>query len=57
LSHELASGQERIGEQLEVMEIENLRAFLAGRLIDAVEELDVASDKQAVLQIVDSYLA
>ena len=56
LSHELASGQERVGERLEVMEIENPRAFLAGRLIDAVEELDVASDKQAVLQIVDSYL-
>jgi type III restriction enzyme len=33
LTHELASGAERIGEQLEVMEIDNPKAFLAGKLI------------------------
>ena len=57
LHHELASGKEHIGDSVEVMEIDNPRAFLAGRLIDAVEELDVASDKAAVLAIVDGYLA
>jgi type III restriction enzyme len=57
LAHELASGEERIGEQLEVMEIENPRAFLAGRLIDSIEELDVANDKNAVLALVDSYIS
>jgi len=57
LSHELASDKERIGEKMEIMETENPRAFLAGRLIDAVEELDVANDKETVLHIVDGYLA
>jgi hypothetical protein len=32
LTHGLASGEERVGEKLEVMEIDNPRAFLAGRL-------------------------
>lgn len=57
LTHELASGEERIGEQLDVMEIENPRAFLAGRLIDTIEELDVANDKEAVLALVDGYIS
>jgi len=57
LTHELASGEERVGEKLEVMEVENPRAFLAGRLIDAIEELDVANDKEAALALVDSYIS
>jgi len=57
LTHELASGDERVGERLEVMDVENPRAFLAGRLIDAMEELDVANDKEAVLGLVDSYIS
>jgi type III restriction enzyme len=57
LTHELASGEERVGEKLEVMDVENPRAFLAGRLIDAIEELDVANDKEAVLALVDSYIS
>ncbi|MDD5531007.1 MAG: DEAD/DEAH box helicase family protein [bacterium] len=57
LTHDLSSGKEALGEKLEVMEIENPRAFLAGRLIDAIAELDVVNDKEIVLSIVDSYLS
>lgn len=57
LARELSSGKERLGEQVEVLEVENPRAFLAGQLIDAVDEIDVANDKEAVLAIVDKYLA
>lgn len=57
LARELASGIERVGEQVEVMGVENPRAFLAGQLIDAVDEIDAANDKDAVLAIVDKYLA
>lgn len=58
LAHDLATGKEHTGDKLDVMEIENPRAFLAGRLIDEeVEELDVANDKDAILNIVDLYLA
>jgi type III restriction enzyme len=56
LAHDLASGKERLGDKVEVMEVENPRAFLAGRLIDAVEEFDVANDKDPALALVDSYL-
>jgi type III restriction enzyme len=57
LAHELGSGKERMGERLEVMDIENPRAFLAGRLIDAIDEIDVANDKETALRLVDAYLA
>ena len=57
LSQELGSGQERMGERLEALEVENPRAFLAGRLIDAIDELDVANDKETALSLVDAYIA
>lgn len=57
LTRELASGKEHVGEQLEVIAISNPRAFLAARLIDAVEEMDAANDKEMALQLVDAYLA
>ena len=57
LTHELGFGRERIGERLEIMEVDNPRAFLAGRLIDAVDELDVANDKETALRLADDYLA
>jgi len=56
LAHELASGKERLGEKVDVMEVENPRALLAARLIDEVEEFDVANDKDTALALVDSYL-
>ncbi|MFA5343452.1 MAG: DEAD/DEAH box helicase family protein [Kiritimatiellia bacterium] len=57
LAHDLASGKEHTGDKLDVMEIEHPKPFLAGRLIDEVEEIDAANDKEAVLAIVDAYLA
>lgn len=57
LARELSSGKERLGEQVAVMEVDNPRAFLAGQLIDAVDEIDVTNDKEAVLAMVDKYLA
>ena len=57
VSTELQSGTTRQGEQVEVLAVDNPRGFLAGRVIDAIEEMDVPSDKDAVLGIVDSYLA
>jgi len=56
LAHELASGKEHEGEKLEVLEVENPRAFLAGRVIEAVAELDATNDKTAVLALVDKYI-
>jgi type III restriction enzyme len=57
VSTELQSGIAREGERVEVLAVDNPRGFLAGRVIDAIEEMDVPSDKEAVLGIVDSYLA
>lgn len=56
LAHDLATGKEHTGDKLDVMEIEHPKPFLAGRLIDEVEEIDAANDKEAVLAIVDAYL-
>jgi len=57
LARELASGKERLGEKVDVLDVDNPRAFLAGQLIDAVDEIDVTNDKEAVLSIVDRYIA
>ena len=57
LSRELASGVEREGEKMEVIEVDNPRGFLAARLIDAVDEFDVTSDKETALRLADSYIA
>jgi len=56
LSHDLATGRDRVGETVEVLDIDNPRAFLAGRVIDSIDELDVAHDKETVLTLVDRYL-
>lgn len=57
LRHELASGEETLGDRVEVMDIDNPRAFLAGKLIDTVDEIDAQHDKDSILAIVDKYLA
>lgn len=57
VSHDLSSGAERIGNKVEVLEVENPRAFLAARLIDEIDEFDVQNDKATVLAVVDQYLA
>ena len=57
LKHELSTNVEREGERVQVLEIEDPQKFLAGLLIDAVEELDVANDKATALKLVEDYLA
>ena len=56
IGHNLATGQDRLGDKVEVMEVENPRAFIAGRLIDAIEELDVTNDKDFALHLAEQYL-
>lgn len=52
----LATGEERDAGKVEVIEIENPRAFLAAKVIDSVDELDATNDKALVLALVDDYL-
>jgi type III restriction enzyme len=56
LTQDLATGEEKEREKLEVLEIDNPTGFLAARVIEAVEELDVANDKEAVMSLVEKYL-
>jgi type III restriction enzyme len=56
IGHNLATGQDRLGDKVDVMEIENPRAFIAGRLIDAVDELDAMHDKDLALHLADQYI-
>ena len=56
IGHNLATGQDRLGDKVEVLEVENPRAFIAGRLIDAIEELDVANDKDFALHLAEQYI-
>jgi len=52
----LATGQERTDETVEVLEIAEPRNFLAGRLLQGLDELSFA-DKDFVLKAVDDYIA
>ncbi len=56
LTQDLATGEEKEREKLEVLDIDNPKGFLAARVIDAIEELDVANDKEAVMALVEKYL-
>lgn len=51
-----ATGKEYTGDRLEIIDVDNPKAFLAGRLLEEVEEIDAANDKDAVLTIVGTYL-
>ncbi len=53
----LPTGEVRQGEEVEVLAIDNPRGFLAGKLIDAIEELDAPGDKEVALRLVDEYMA
>ena len=55
-SANLATGEERREDAVEVNEVANPRKFLANRLLDEVEELD-HNDKEYVLKAVDDYIA
>ena len=52
----LATGQERTDETVEVLEITDPRKFLAGRLLDELDELDFA-DRGFIMKAVDDYIA
>ena len=52
----LATGQERTDEAVEVLEITDPKKFLAGRLLDELDELDFG-DRSFVTKAVDEYLA
>jgi type III restriction enzyme len=53
---ELATGKTREGDKVELLGIDNPRGFLAAQLIDAIEEMAVASDKDVALKLADDYL-
>ena len=55
-SANLATGEERREDAVEVNEVANPRKFLANRMLDEVEELD-HNDKEYVLKAVDDYIA
>lgn len=52
----LVTGEERDAGKADIIEIENPRGFLAGKIIEAIDELDAASNKVMVLSLVDDYL-
>jgi type III restriction enzyme len=52
----LATGQERTDETVEVLEIAEPRKFLAGRLLQELDEIDF-TDSAFVLKAVDEYIA
>lgn len=54
-SANLATGEERREDAVEINEVANPRKFLAQRLLDEVEELDI-TDKEYVLKAVDDYI-
>jgi type III restriction enzyme len=54
---DLATGKTRDADKAELLGIDNPRGFLAAQLIDAIEEMAVASDKDVALKLADDYLA
>lgn len=54
---ELQSGEVRSGDTVQVLSVDNPHGFLAGKLIDAIEEMDVGTDKELALSLVDEYVA
>ena len=52
----LATGEQRTGEAVETWLVDDPRTFLAGRLLDEVDEFD-ATDKEFILKLVDDYIA
>ena len=53
----LSTGEVRQGDEVEVLAIDNPRGFLAGKLIDAIEELAAPGDKDVALKLVDEYIS
>lgn len=56
-SADLKSGEQETGAVLTLEEIDRPVAYLAGLLLNEVEEFDATEDKQRVLQLASDYLA
>ena len=56
IEHDLASGAERQSTEVELLEVDDPVKFLAGRLIDEVDELAAENDKEIVLDLSKKYL-
>lgn len=57
IEHELASGVERQSTEVELLEVDDPVKFLAGRLIDEVDELAAENDKEIALDLSKKYLS
>ncbi|MGR3179312.1 MAG: DEAD/DEAH box helicase family protein [Candidatus Anammoxibacter sp.] len=56
IEHDLASGIERQSQEVELLEVENPVVFIAGRLIDEVDELAAENDKEMALDLAKKYI-
>jgi len=56
IEHDLASGEERQNKEVELLEVDDPVKFIAGRLIDEVDELAAENDKEIVLDLAKKYL-
>ncbi|GAX62372.1 hypothetical protein SCALIN_C31_0006 [Candidatus Scalindua japonica] len=56
IEHDLASGLERQSQEVDLLEVENPVVFIAGRLIDEVEELAAENDKEVALDLAKKYI-
>ena len=56
IEHDLASGTERQSQEVELLEVEEPVKFLAGRLIDEVDELAAENDKEVALDLAKKYI-
>jgi type III restriction enzyme len=52
----LATGEQRTEGAVETWVVDDPRSFLAGRLLDEIDEFD-ATDKEFILKLVDDYIA
>ena len=56
-SADLKTGEQELGETVELQEVDEPVKYLAAHLLDEVEEFDAVDDKQRILQLANDYLA
>lgn len=56
IEHDLASGNERQSQEVDLLEVENPVVFIAGRLIDEIDELAAENDKELALDLAGQYI-
>jgi type III restriction enzyme len=56
IEHDLASGKERQTRDVDLLEVEHPVKFLAGRLIDEIDELAVENDKEVAIDLASKYI-